>query len=132
MLTALYLVIAEACLDVPAEMLVDACDLALAESALNAPAATFGAIDLYLTLADRPAALTFRVCNNRALLDGNKRLAYQCLREFLARNGEIWTDPPGDDPDADETVKVMWDLTAGQLSENDLRDWIAARIAKLA
>lgn len=123
-----YLLVAEACLGVPAEMLIDVCDLALAESALNAPAATFGQTDLYPQLADKAAALTYRLCNNHAMLDGNKRVAYECLREFLARNGATWSEPPGDEPDGDETVKVIWDLAAGQLSEGGLRDWIAARI----
>lgn len=127
-----YLLVAEACLDVPAEMLIDVCDLALAESALNAPAATYGQTDLYPGLADKAAALTYRLCNNHALLDGNKRVAYECLREFLARNDADWSEPPGDGPDGDETVKIMWELAAGQLSEPALRDWIAARIERPA
>lgn len=127
-----YLLIAEAVLDVPAEVLVDVCDLALVDSALHAPSATFGPDELYPELADKAAALAFRVCNNHPLLDGNKRVAYECLREFVARNGAVWTDPPGDVPDGDETVKVMWDLAAGQLTEQDLRVWIAARLQEPA
>jgi death-on-curing protein len=124
-----YLLVAEAVLDVPAEVLVDVCDLALVESALGAAAATFGGTDLYPSMAAKAAVLTYRLCNNHPLLDGNKRVAYECLREFVARNGLAWADPPGDVPDGDETVKVMWDLAAGTLDEPALREWIAARIA---
>lgn len=119
-----YLIIAEAVLSVPAEVLLDTCNLALAESALNAPAATFGGQDLYPTMASKAAALTFRLCNNHALLDGNKRVAYECLREFVSRNGLAWTEPEGDFPDGDETVKVMWEVAAGTLSEASLAEWI--------
>lgn len=75
-----YLLVAEAVLDVPAEVLVDVCDLALVESALSAAAATFGGTDLYPSMAAKAAALTYRMCNNHPLLDGNKRVAYECLR----------------------------------------------------
>lgn len=123
-----YLLVAEAVLDVPAEVLVDVCDLALAESALSAAAATFGGTDLYPSMAAKAAAMTYRLCNNHPLLDGNKRVAYECLREFVARNSLPWVDPAGDVPDGDETVKLMWDLAAGTLDESTLREWIAARI----
>lgn len=125
-----YLLIGEAVLSVPAEVLVDVCDLALAESALNAPAATFGGTDLYPTMSAKAAALAYRLCKNHPLLDGNKRVAYECLREFVARNDKPWSEPEGDFPDGDETVKVMWDLAAGTLDESRLREWIADRIGE--
>ena len=34
-------------------------------------------------------------------MDGNKRVAYEVVREFVARNGYEWTDPLGDDPHGD-------------------------------
>jgi death-on-curing protein len=129
-----YLLIAEAVLDVPAEILVDVCDLPLAESALNAPSASFGGLDLYPTMTEKAAALTYRVCNNHALLDGNKRVAYECLREFLAINDAVWTEPVDDDGDDgdDETVKIMWGLAAGNVTEQALAEWIAVRIGPTA
>ena len=125
-----YLLIAEAVLSVPAEVLLDVCDLALAESALNAPAATYGGQDLYPSMTAKAAALTYRVCNNHPLMDGNKRVAYQCLREFVARNDYPWFDPEGDLPAGDETVKTMWELAGGVLSEAELAVWIAERIGE--
>src|SRR6266542_6823634 len=73
-----YLLIAEAVLGVPAEVLALSTDLHLADSALNAPAASFGGHELRPSFAQKAAVLCIRVCNNHPLVDGNKRVAYQC------------------------------------------------------
>jgi death on curing protein len=123
-----YLLIAEAVLDVPAEVLALSANLHLADSALSAPAASFSGTELYTPFARKAAVLCARLCNNHPLIDGNKRVAHECLREFVARNEVTWRDPIGDYPDGDETTKVMWALAAGELSEPELADWIAQRI----
>jgi death-on-curing protein len=125
-----FLLIAEAVLDVPAEVLVYSTDLALAESALNAPAASYGGVDAHPTFAGKSAVLCARLCRNYPLVDGNKRVAYLALREFVARNGRAWNAPPGDVPAGDETVKIMWDLAAGRVSEDEFKAWVAARIGE--
>ena len=123
-----FLLIAEAALGVPAEVLALTSNLALADSALNAPAAGFAGEEAYPDFAMKAAVLCSRISRNHALTDGNKRVAYLALREFVARNGYGWTAPAGDEPDGDETVKVMWDLAAGRLAEQDLAAWIVDRI----
>ncbi|PZS01486.1 MAG: hypothetical protein DLM56_14775 [Pseudonocardiales bacterium] len=123
-----FLIIAEAVLEVPAEDLYRTCDIGAAESALNAPAAGFGTFEAYPTMAQKAAVLTFRLCRNHPLVDGNKRVSYLALHEFVARNDCPWTPPPGDDPAGDETVKIMWDLAAGHLTEQQLTIWVAQRI----
>jgi death-on-curing protein len=123
-----FLIIAEAVLGVRAESLYRTCDIGAADSALKAPAAGFGTFEAYPTMAEKAAVLTSRLCRNHPLIDGNKRVAYLALREFVARNGYEWIPPPADDPSGDETVKIMWDLAAGQLSELELTDWVAQRI----
>jgi death on curing protein len=123
-----FLVIAETVLGVPAEVLVHSTDLALAESALNAPGASYGGMDAHGSFAEKAAVLCVRLCRNHPLVDGNKRVAYESLREFVARNGYEWIDPPGDDPHGDETVKIMWDLAAGRVSEPEFTAWVAGRI----
>jgi death-on-curing protein len=125
-----YLVIAETVLDVPAEVLVYSTDLALAESALNAPAASYGGVEAHPTFAGKSAVLCARLCRNHPLVDGNKRVAYLALREFVARNGYEWSTPPGDVPAGDETVKIMWDLAAGRISEHAFTVWVADRIGE--
>lgn len=125
-----YLLIAEAVLRVPAEVLYHSTDLNLADSALHAPATSFGGYELHRTFAEKAAVLCSRLCNNHPLPDGNKRVAYEALREFAARNGYPWTDPPNDGPDGDETVKIMWGLAAGEVDEAELTRWVAARIGE--
>lgn len=124
------LLIAEAVLGTPAEELAFQCNLHLAASALQAPAACFGTYEHYVTMGQKAAALIYKLSHNHPFIDGNKRIAYLALREFVERNGYEWTPPIGDDPDGDETVKVMWDLAAGQTSQEDLAQWVAARIGE--
>lgn len=123
-----YLLIAEAVLRVPAEVLALSTNLHLADSALNAPAASFGGHELHRSFARKAAVLCSRLCNNHPLIDGNKRVAYEALREFVARNDYSWSDPRGDDPDGDETVKVLWGVAAGRIDEDELTSWVADRI----
>lgn len=52
-----FLLIAEAVLDVPAEVLALSTDLHLADSALNAPAASFGGHELHRPFARKAAVL---------------------------------------------------------------------------
>lgn len=124
------LLIAEAVLEVPAEQVFYLCDTGLAESALRAPAAGYGDYEQYPSMAQKAAVLGARLCQNHCLLDGNKRLAYLSMREFVARNGYDWIAPAADELDGDETVKVMWDLAAHQMSEAELTRWIADRIGE--
>lgn len=123
-----FLLIAEAVLDVPAEVLALSTDLNLADSALNAPAASFGGHELHRPFPRKAAVLCSRLCNNHPLIDGNKRVAYEALREFVARNGYKWVDPIDDWPDGDETVKLMLALASGQVDEDELTTWVVARI----
>lgn len=125
-----FLLIAEAALEVPAEDLFRVCDIGAADSALKAPAACFGTYEAYPTMAQKVAVLGNRLCRNHPLFDGNKRVSYLAMREFVERNGYTWTPPAADEPDGDETVKVMWDLAAGHLTEAELTAWVAERIGE--
>ena len=79
--------------------------LDLADSALHAPAAEFGGVEFYPDLARKTAVLASRLIRNHPLPDGNKRVAYLCALEFVARNGGTWTYPP-DDPEGDLSAAV--------------------------
>ena len=125
-----FLLIAEAVLGVEAEVLYHAADLNLADSALHAPAASFGGYELYRTFAEKAAVLCVRLCNNHPLPDGNKRVAYLALREFVARNGHDWVPPIEDGLDGDETVKTIWGVADGRIDERELATWIAQRIGE--
>lgn len=122
-----FLLIAEAVLDLPAEQLLKASRIDLAESALHAPAAEFGGVEFYTDLATKTAVLASRIIRNHPLPDGNKRVGYLCALEFVARNGGTWTNPP-DDPEGDITVATIEGVAAGDTSEEDLADWVAERL----
>ena len=113
-----FLLVAEAVLQIPAEDLARITRLDLAESALHAPAATFGGVEFYPDLASKAAVLCSRIIRNHPLPDGNKRLGYLCALEFVARNDGSWT-PPAEDPEGDATVAAIEALAAGELSEPD-------------
>lgn len=123
-----FLLIAEAVLEVPAERVLYASRVDMAESALHAPAAEFDGVEFYTDLATKTAVLAWRIIRNHPLPDGNKRVGYLCALEFVARNGGTWTNPP-EDPDGDITVATIEGVAAGEISEQELAAWVADRLA---
>jgi prophage maintenance system killer protein len=55
----------------------------------------------------------------RPLPDGNKRVAYLALVEFLGRNGIDWAPPS-----VDETVRMIEEIAAGRVSARELAEWL--------
>ena len=66
---------------------------------------------------------------NHALPDGNKRVGYLCMLEFLARNGLAWQRSDGD---PDETVDMVESVAAGDTELESVVAWIARRTANAA
>jgi death-on-curing protein len=100
--------------------------VALAESALAAPFANFAGIDFYPDFHAKAGIYASRIVHNHPLPDGNKRTAYDVMREFIDRNGVPFAHGPGG---LDATAKVVEDLAADILSERDFIAWVAERIA---
>jgi len=118
-----YLLIAEAVLGVPAEEIALWPGIGLADSALHAPAAAYEAVELYPDVIDKAAVLCARLARNHPLPDGNKRVAYLALCEFLARN-----DIGGNPPSVDETVAMIENVAAGTVTEQELAQWLRAGV----
>ena len=59
-------------------------DAGAVESAVAQPQAAFGGQELYPTLADKAAALSFSLVKNHAFVDGNKRIGWAAMRVFSA------------------------------------------------
>lgn len=108
---------------IDAERLKYAADLGAAESALAAPFAGFGDTEFYPDPASKAAILCSRLVRNHPLPDGNKRVAYVAMREFLARNGIRW-----ERPGVDETADTVEQLAAREITEEDFADWVASGI----
>jgi death-on-curing protein len=113
------LLIAEAVLGIPADALAKFESIGLFESALQSPAASFGGVDFYPTLAAKAAVLCAHVAKNHGLPDGNKRAAFLAMVEFLERNGHEWNPPLGD-WDGEETDRMIRAVAASDLDEATL------------
>ena len=62
-------------------------DMGLLHSALTRPQAVAFGVVAYPTLAEQAAALMHSLCQNHALIDGNKRLALAGVIAFVGVNG---------------------------------------------
>lgn len=83
----------------------------LAAAAARPSTVVFGQT-AYPTLFGKAAALLFSICQNHALLDGNKRLAWAAAVTFLALNGI-----PVPDIDVDAAEAFMLAVAKGELTE---------------
>ena len=106
------LVIGEQVLGNPAKDLAKLIDIALADSALASPAASFGGHEFYPDPIVKAAVLCSHLSKNHAMPDGNKRLAYVSMTVFLQVNGYAWAEP--DPADVDRMIRTV---TAGDLDD---------------
>ena len=65
--------------------------------------------------------LCVRWARNHPLPDGNKRVAYLALVEFLARNGVEWAPPS-----VEQTAAMIEGVAAGRVTEREVEDWLIA------
>ena len=112
------LVIAAATVGIDAKTLRLISRVDLLDPALFAPQATFDGIDLYENFHTKAAVLCRSVALNHALLDGNKRLAWQLLDYFCEINRYVLVST------TDEAVDLMLSLAAGSVSIEELTEWI--------
>lgn len=96
-------------------------DLALLESALAQPKATYGGKFLHKTLFDKAAAYGFHLCQNHPFVDGNKRIALVVMDLFLQING--WEMVATEE----EAYAAIMDLARGKLSKTKLAQWLRKR-----
>jgi death on curing protein len=96
-------------------------DLALLESAVAAPQASFGGVSPYRDLVEIAAGYLFFLCKNYPFVDGNKRVALGSCLVFLRLNGL--------DPEPD---REGWEaLTLAVASSAVERDEATRRLRKL-
>jgi len=97
----------------------------LADSALHAPKAGFGDEDFYPDIIDKAAVLCWRLARNHPLPDGNKRAAWTSLTVFIDLNDGRWEPDP---PDVDDSEQVMLAVSAGEIDEHALAEWLRTRV----
>ena len=118
-----YLTLAGAASEVAPEALFDVTDLALAESALHAPAATFAGVEFYPDLVAKARVLVMHLAKNHPLPNGNKRAAYLAMIEFLARNGQRFVAE-----NVDTAIDMMVRIAAGKADAAEVEDWIRRQL----
>jgi death-on-curing protein len=97
----------------------------LAEAALAAPFAGFGDYEAFPAIHQKAAIYCARIVTYHPLPDGNKRVGYDVMREFLDRNGSSFTHPPGG---LDDTAQAIEDLAANLLGEQSFIAWVGDRV----
>jgi len=96
-------------------------EMALLESAVAAPQASFGGQSPYKNVAEVAAAYLFYLCKNHPFMDGNKRAALGACIVFLRLNGI--------EPKADGLV---WEALTMAVAAGEMdRDEATARLRKL-
>jgi death-on-curing protein len=96
-------------------------EMALLESAVAAPQASFGGESPYKDTTEVAAAYLFYLCKNHPFIDGNKRTALGACIVFLRLNG---FNPKADGPEWEE-------LTLAVASSAIDRDEATAQLQKL-
>ena len=118
-----YLWLAGAALDRAPEAVFDVADLGLAESALHAPAATFGGVEFYPDLVTKAQVLVVHLAKHHPLPDGNKRAAYLAMIEFPGRNGRRFMAT-----DVDATIDMMVKIAGSEVEPAEVEDWIRRQL----
>jgi death-on-curing protein len=95
------------------------------ESALAQPQMTFGGDELYPSIESKSTALCFSLVMNHPFVDGNKRIGHAAMETFLVLNGyELVAD-------VDDAEKVILTLAAGELTREELLEWVTSQIQRL-
>jgi death-on-curing protein len=118
-----YLWLAGAALDRAPEAVFDVADPGLAESALHAPAATYGGVEFYPDLVTKAQVPLVHLTKNHPLPDGNKRAAYLAMIEFLARNGRRFVAT-----DVDATIDMMVKIAGSEVEPAEVEAWIRQQL----
>jgi len=97
-------------------------DLGLLASAAARPRTLVLGAPAYSTLAEKAAALLHSLARNRALLDGNKRLAWSAMRMFcFVNNADVAYD-------IDDAEGMVVGAAAGTVDVPQIATWITDRL----
>jgi death on curing protein len=102
----------------------DELNLAGLQSALAAPRQSMFGVELQPTLWDKAAILLTLLIKNHPFYDGNKRIAFIAVQEFLRRNG--WDLSLG----MHEAASFTTGIAAGRVDANGVVGWLQANAKK--
>lgn len=93
-------------------------DKAGLEAAIAAPLQSFGGVDLFPTVIEKIARLSYGLAANHAFIDGNKRIGAMLVQLLLKWNGYNIELKPN------ELADMFIDIANGKANEKDLLKWI--------
>lgn len=93
-------------------------DEGILDAALKAPLQTFDKCELFPSIIDKAAHLTFGIIKNHPFIDGNKRIATHVMLIFLALNGIMLSYKD------EELINIILKVASNQANESDLYIWI--------
>lgn len=93
-------------------------DIGLIEAAFNNACSTFDGEDLYPSIEDKIAIITYALINNHGFVDGNKRIGIAVMLLLLQMNNIRINYMQ------DELVELGLGLASGQFKKESLKDWI--------
>lgn len=99
-------------------------DMGAIESAVAQPRMSFGGQELYPTLAEKAAALSFSLINNHPFVDGNKRIGYEAAVVFVELNGFTISGT------TDEKEAAVLAVAAGEMGRDEWTKWLGEHLAK--
>ena len=91
-------------------------DLSLLSSAVYVPQSTYEKHYLHKTIPEMAAAYAFHLCNNHALIDGNKRVALASALVFLDINGFDFNCSE------DDIYPIIMETACGSMSNAELTE----------
>lgn len=98
-------------------------DMGMLQSALARPQNAYH-YNQVVSLSKLAACYAFGIAKNHAFVDGNKRTALVTAITFLELNGY------GLGSSQQENYLTFYDLAQGQLSEEQLADWLESKLTK--
>jgi death on curing protein len=119
-----YIAIASEITGLDVATVMKVANLDLADSALHAPAAGFGATEFYPDFVRKAAVLIVRLAKNHPLPDGNKRVSWVALRVFIEINGWSWSKFPS----VDDAEQVVLAIASGEWGEERTAEWLGEHL----
>ena len=99
-------------------------DRGMLQSALARPAASFAGQDLYVSVAEKAAALMHSLVSNHPIVDGNKRVAIAATELFLLANGHRL------EAHTDALEQLTLAAAASRIGREEIRIWIEQRVRR--
>lgn len=93
-------------------------DLNLVDSAISRAFVTFDGNDLYETIEDKIAAITFGLINNHGFVDGNKRVGIAVMLLLLKLNDHTLQYSQA------ELIDMGISIADGSIDEAGIKEWI--------